>query len=75
MTETYKTVEIIKTVPVANKETLTAWLNAELADWLEGLNKRDGGISRLTVGSKAIELIHEAGFTLNAPRVNREGSM
>lgn len=72
MTDKYKTVTIVKTVPVADKETLIAWLNGELADWLR--DKRDGGSSKATAGAKAIELIYEAGFTLNitSPRVNRE---
>ena len=70
MTEGYKTVEIIKTVPVADKESLIAWLNVELGDWI-GDTKRDGGASRAKAGQRAIELIFEAGFTLNPPKVSR----
>lgn len=66
----YKTVEIKQIVPVADLESLRVWLNQELGDWM-GNGKRDGGMSKALAGSKAIDLIEEAGFTITPPRVNR----
>ena len=63
-----KMVTITKQVPVADRESLTAWLNRELGDWLvcsEESGRED------TAGNRALDLIHEAGFTLNPPKVNR----
>lgn len=68
MDNEYKTVTIVKTVPVTDQETLIAWLNVELADWLK--DKRDAGASKATAGAKAVELIIEAGFTFNSPQIN-----
>lgn len=66
----YKTVEITKTVPVADLESLRVWLNQELRDWM-GNGKRDDGMSKVLAGSKAIDLIEEAGFTIKPPAVKR----
>lgn len=69
MTET-KSVTITKTVPVIDKATLTAWLNQELKAWLtEGVRGMDS--RPCTAGSKAIDLIEEAGFKLAPPVRNR----
>lgn len=68
--DSYKTVEVTKTVPVADLESLRAWLDQQLEDWI-GEGKRDGGLSKTTAGSRAITLIEEAGFTITPPTVKR----
>lgn len=69
VTNGYKTVSMTKSVPVADTESLKAWLNEQLSDWLSG--QRDGGTNKMVAGSKAVDLIIEAGFTLNPPKVTR----
>lgn len=64
-----KHVTVTKTVPVNNRETLEVWLNEQLAEWLTG--QRDGGGNKLVAGRRAIDLILEAGFTLEPPVLNR----
>lgn len=64
----YLTVEITKTVPVADRETLEAFLNINLEKWACG----DHGKTR--VGTKVLELIKEAGFELSPPTVTRSTS-
>ncbi len=66
----YKTVEITKTVPVADHESLEAYLNIKLEGHLSQ-NLRDGGESKKQVGTRALALIIEAGFTLTPPVVTR----
>jgi len=68
-----KQVEIVKTVPVSDLETLTVWLDQELNKWLDGDGQlRDGGQRRATVGSKALALVREAGFELKLPVAARD---
>lgn len=62
MTKLPKTVMITKTVPVTDIITLSAWLNQEMAVWVK--THRDGGVMKATVGSRAIDLILQAGFTI-----------
>lgn len=71
MQDKYLTVEITKTVPVADYETLEAFLNQELEKHI-GKDLRDGGASKRTAGAKALDLIMEAGFTLTNPVVLRD---
>ncbi len=59
-------VEITKTVPVSNHETLEVWLNKELGAWLN-----DHGDDIGVAGTKAIELIVKAGFAIQQPTVSR----
>lgn len=66
----YLTVEITKTVPVADRETLKAYLNIGIEKYI-GENLRDGGESKRTAGTKALQLIEEAGFELIPPKVTR----
>lgn len=66
MMKKYKTIEITKTVPVADLESLKAWLNKELADWVSS-----GKSDAHTAGTKALDLIEEAGFKLTPPTVSR----
>lgn len=68
--ENYLTVEITKTVPVADRESLEAYLNIELKEHI-GDNLRDGGLSKKTAGTKALQLIEKAGFKLISPKVSR----
>lgn len=71
--DSYLTVEITKTVPVADRETLEAYLNQELETHV-GHQVRDGGESKRTAGTKALQLIEEAGFELIPPKVTRSTS-
>jgi len=66
----HKTVTITKTVPVNNRETLDAYLNDQLKEWI-GDGKKDAGTRNATAGSKAIRLIEEAGFKLQPPATTR----
>ncbi len=68
--EKYLTVEITKTVPVADRETLETYLNQQLEEHI-GKNLRDSGASKKTAGTKALQLIEEAGFKLMPPKVAR----
>ncbi len=63
----YLTVEITKTVPVADRETLEAYLNI-------GLENHIGKNLRGTAGTRALEMIEEAGFELRPPKVARSTS-
>ncbi len=59
-------VTMTKKFSVDNRETLAEWLNQRLADFLaDGM--RDGGTSNSAVGSKALDLIEEAGFKISPP--------
>lgn len=70
-----KEVTITKTVPVNNIETLRAWLSGQLRDYLD---KPEGvclDTRKALVGSRAIDLILEAGFTIEPLRtksINKE---
>lgn len=64
MAKALQVVEITKTVPVSDVETLAVWLDQELEGWLTpGDHDRDFA----KVGSKAIALIKKAGFGLMLP--------
>lgn len=62
MTE-HKTVTITKTVPVDDRETLALWLEDWLALWMAN----EWEVEAPGVGSKALDLIEEAGFTVVPP--------
>ena len=64
----YKTIEITKTVPVADRESLAAWLNYELPLRVNA----NGG--EKAMGNWALDLIEEAGFELKPPTVTRRAS-
>ena len=66
--ENYTTVEITKTVPVSNRETLEVYLNQELEKHI-GDNLRDAGLSKKTAGTAALTIIEEAGFIVLPPAV------
>lgn len=59
-----QTVEITKTVPVNDAETLAVWLDQALEAWL---NPRGDGSDLASAGTKALDLIKKAGFTLTPP--------
>ncbi len=61
-------VEITKTVPVNDHETLSEWLNQQLEIWFEGLA---ANCNYDTVGEKALAFIAEAGFELKPPTATR----
>jgi hypothetical protein len=63
----YKTVTVTKKVPVSDQQSLAVWLDVQLYDYV--VPRRDGGLRQRSAGTKAIELILEAGFTLNPPQV------
>ncbi len=65
----YITVEITKTVPVADYETLEAYLNISLEKWATS-----GHDEKTRAGTKALEMIKETGFTLLPPEVKRSTS-
>jgi hypothetical protein len=59
------TVTITETVEVTDLKTLRVWLNQELEQY--AVTKRDGGTAKATIGSKALDLIKEAGFEIKCP--------
>ena len=62
----YKQVTITETVPVSDRKTLAAWLNQELGRFADSVTH-----GKSTLGSKALDLIDEAGFKLTGPVVTR----
>ena len=67
-------VEITRTVLVNDRETLAAWLNQELEAWFNSCaDETDFGGARASdcAGTKVLDLIEKAGFTLNSPTVPR----
>ncbi len=68
MNDQNQEVTMTKKFAVNNRETLAEWLNQRLADFLAN-GMRDGGASQSAAGSKALDLIEEAGFTLTPPKV------
>ncbi len=74
MARSMQKVEITKTVFVNDHETLAAWLNQELETWLNSrADETDFGGARVSdcAGTKVLDLIEKAGFTLNSPTVPR----
>ena len=72
MAEYPEQVEITKTVPVNDTETLTAWLNQEIEAWFE---RNDGSNQYDTVGEKCLSLIKQAGFELKPPSAIRKAEL
>ena len=66
-----KRIEITKTVPVNDLETLTVYLNRQLEEAVKEGN-RDGGSAKKKLGETALKLIQGAGFHLDAPATQRE---
>ncbi len=73
MSKSMQKVEITKTVFVSDHETLAAWLNQELEAWLcsRGGDVDFAGSASACAGTKALDLIEKAGFTLVSPAVPR----
>ena len=74
MARSMQKVEITKTVFVTDHETLAEWLNQELETWLiSRANETDfsGADANACAGTKVLDLIDKAGFTLNSPAVPR----
>ncbi len=64
-----KQVEITKTVPVADVETLEAWLDKELEEYIISQQSSTGNFTH--AGRRVLALIKEAGFALKPPVATR----
>ncbi len=71
MNDQNQEVTMTKKFLVNDRETLAEWLNQRLADFLAD-EMRDGETSKSSAGSKALDLIEEAGFKLTPPNVVRK---
>lgn len=60
-------VTITKTVPVIDRESLEAWLNEQLVNYMGDINPHN----MPTIGSVALNLIEQAGFKITPPSRTR----